>query len=808
VGPWYVLADEQIPSGESLVRNLLLGGRDARALGGRLEVMYSPDAFGHPAVWPTLAAEFALRHGALWRGLGDAGVDLVRWTGADGGTVLVYHLPPDGYEVGSALPADPTELRRVWPSLRDVLATRAATSHVAVLVGADHHALHPALGDLRDALAALEPDAEVRVSRLDEYLTLVEREAEVAGSPLPELLGELRWSYGYTWTLQGVHGTRAHQKRRNAGVELLLERSAEPLAALAMLARGRTRSPGAAALLEHAWRTLVRAHFHDTLGGCCADGVARAADRRFEDAEQIAGEIAARCGDALIGHDPDAVRRGEAGPGALVLWNPAARRRGGVVVAELTAFRRDVLVGPPSGRAPRTGPPLGDVAIVAPDASAIPVQVLHRDAALERRDAPHHYPDLDEVDRVRVAFRAPEVGGLGTARLGVAAAATGAAPAAWAGDVRVTGAALSNDLVSVGFTADGRLLLTDRRSGEHWTELLGVESEHDVGDTYTVQPGRWRVAQGDEVSVRVLAEGPLVGALEARTALRLPTGSVSLAVRVELRAGEPAVRLSLALDNRATDHRLRLRIPVGLGGAAVAGGQFGALRRDPVVVRAGEFARETPVATAPAHRFVGAARGARGLALLAPGFFEYEWTPDGDLLFTVLRAVGELSRGDLATRPGNAGWATATPEAQVQGTDRLQLALLPLTEAALADEAALLAAWEEVFLPVRGIWHRETTAPTALPPCGVELEGEGLVFSACKPALEGEGVILRCWNATDRRVRGRWRLAVPVASAERTRADETPVALLRLEGGGHVVPFEAPPRGIVTVRVTPERGRS
>src|SRR5918995_4118400 len=50
VGPWYVLADELIPSGESLVRNLLVGRADAERFGGRLDVLYSPDAFGHPAI--------------------------------------------------------------------------------------------------------------------------------------------------------------------------------------------------------------------------------------------------------------------------------------------------------------------------------------------------------------------------------------------------------------------------------------------------------------------------------------------------------------------------------------------------------------------------------------------------------------------------------------------------------------------------------------------------------------------------------------------------------------------------------------
>ncbi|MGE5927575.1 MAG: alpha-mannosidase, partial [Gemmatimonadota bacterium] len=105
-GPWYVLADELIPSGESLIRNLLLGSSASRRLGRRLEVLYSPDAFGHPAVWPQLAAQFGIAHGVLWRGLAPAldDGDLFRWAAPDASEVLLYHLPRDGYEIGSALP--------------------------------------------------------------------------------------------------------------------------------------------------------------------------------------------------------------------------------------------------------------------------------------------------------------------------------------------------------------------------------------------------------------------------------------------------------------------------------------------------------------------------------------------------------------------------------------------------------------------------------------------------------------------------------------------------------------------------------
>src|SRR3982751_3592180 len=160
IGPWYVLADELIPAAESLTRNLLAGKSDAERFGGRTDVLYSPDAFGHPAVLPQLAGEFDIRFGVLWRGLGgEPGqeCDLYRWQGPDGREVLLYHLPPDGYEIGAALPADSERLPRVWARTRAALVGRAATHQVAIFVGADHHAAHPEILKLQHLLGELEP---------------------------------------------------------------------------------------------------------------------------------------------------------------------------------------------------------------------------------------------------------------------------------------------------------------------------------------------------------------------------------------------------------------------------------------------------------------------------------------------------------------------------------------------------------------------------------------------------------------------------------------------------------------------------
>jgi mannosylglycerate hydrolase len=794
IGPWYVLADELIPSGESLVRNLLAGAADAGQLGGRLDVLYSPDAFGHPAVLPALAAEFGIRFAVLWRGIGGGegeAQDLFRWRAPDGREIVVYHLPPDGYEVGAALPGD-------WDALRPALARRAATPHVAVLVGADHHGAHRGLTGVRQALSRSTPGAAVLVSRLDEFLAQ-------ASAALPEtaaVQGELRWSYGYTWTLQGVHGTRSGLKRRHSLAELALERVAEPLAALA-LARG---TGDLRPILAEAWRALLRSQFHDSIAGCTADPVAVRVEARIEDAATLAAATARRAFDALIGNDPDRAREGpqEIAP-TLVVWNPAARRRDGVAIADLTWFRRDVLVGPPGSRTPRNGqsPTRADIAAAL---GGLPFQPLGRALGVERLDAPHHYPDQDEVEITRVAVALPPVGGLGFLDAG---RRTAGEPAV-GGGVALRGRRLENGLVRAEVRQDGTVALTDLRTAAEYSGLLAVESEGDVGDTYTyaAPPGDRTRRPSRPAEIVPLAGGPLLGALAVHTRLGAglaPTGDgdgeVEVRLILSLHAGSCALRCTVVLDNRARDHRLRLRVPgAAPGGSVMAGGPFGPVRRMPVTVEPHRYPRETPVPTAPAHRFVMGAGESPGLALLAPGFFEYEHTADGDLLITLLRAIGELSRSDLPTRPGHAAWPAPTPLAQSLGAERLQLALLPLGDGA-PDPAAIAAAWEDVFLPLRPVWLRQAT-PLALPAGELVLEGAGLVVSAIKPAEDGAGVILRCYNGTADPVPGRWHLPFIASTALRVRADEREPEPMALEDGGRAVGFIAGPRAIVTLYLT------
>jgi len=92
-GPWYVLADELIPSGEALVRNLFAGRRLLERFDAKSPpVLYCPDSFGHPAALPSIATGFGLPVVILWRGYGGPRWptgDSARWSAPNGDGVVL-----------------------------------------------------------------------------------------------------------------------------------------------------------------------------------------------------------------------------------------------------------------------------------------------------------------------------------------------------------------------------------------------------------------------------------------------------------------------------------------------------------------------------------------------------------------------------------------------------------------------------------------------------------------------------------------------------------------------------------------------
>ena len=75
IGPFYVLPDEFLVSGESLIRNLLIGHHIAKKFGKVMKAGYIPDPFGHIAQLPQILSGFEIPSVIFWRGFGEEFVE-------------------------------------------------------------------------------------------------------------------------------------------------------------------------------------------------------------------------------------------------------------------------------------------------------------------------------------------------------------------------------------------------------------------------------------------------------------------------------------------------------------------------------------------------------------------------------------------------------------------------------------------------------------------------------------------------------------------------------------------------------------
>lgn len=787
-GPWYVLADELIPGAEALVRNLLAGRRTLKALRAESPpVLYCPDSFGHPAALPEIARGFDKPLIVIWRGFGGGDAphaNVVRWRAPSGTEVLVYHLTRSGYELGSSLPADREAARKRWRRIRSEFAERDAVGPELLLNGADHHARQRDLDDALSRLADAAAPTVITAGRLADFALAVLASASTSGA-LREVRGEMRDSYGYTWTLQGTLASRAPQKRRYTLRERELVRDVEPWVALAGFRGAASRGH----LVRAAWHPLLQCQPHDTLCGCSIDQVARAMDARLE---SVATQSEGLREDALfdlVGHDRDEARQRPADwKPLLLIRNRAARPRGGVALADVSVKLADVPVGPGSGSAAG--------ALRPPDFPFADALITH-----ERTEAPRAYPDNDAVLRFPIALWVSEV-----PAYGITSIALEDAPALLPPEnerVRVHRGRMSNGRISITWDRRGRVAFEDHARQRAIRGLTGWESLTDRGDLYTPSLGKPKL-RARLLGTSVVHAGPVIGAVEQSWRLGARDEYVEVRLRFVMDAGAPFLRFGVLGDNAARDHRLRLVVRTDVArGRTVADAAFGAMERAPVTVTARRARMERPVPTAPLHRYVSLFDARRGATLFADGCTEYE-TRGNSICLTLLRGVGELSRNDLPERPGHAGWPAPTPEAQCIGLFQAEfgLQLHGPRSAATIDEIERAA--DDVLFPLTGDALR--SALRASPPLhGVELVGAGLSLSCVKESEDGQALVLRCVNLLDQETRGQWRFDSgsgsprAVLEAHRARLDETPY--LRLDCSAAAIDFTAAAREVVTILV-------
>src|SRR5918994_7758636 len=309
-GPWVTQMDEFLTSGESHLRNLEMGLERARELGRALEVGYMPDQFGHIGQMPQLLRFAGIERAVVWRGVPSAiSTSTFRWQAPYVSEVLTESLP-FGYSSGWALmrAEEPEALAEILEREVERLRPFARSDRILVMVGYDHAGPDATLPE-RLERASLPPGTEVTIGSVADHVHALE-----PWDDLPVWRGELR-SSARAHLLPNVYSARAHQKRERGRVESLLERYAEPLAALV---------PGFAwpkDELRRAWTLLLWNGAHDSACGCSHDQVAADVDARFVEARAIA--------EGVLEHALASLGRQMRDPG-VILFNPSPFEREGV----------------------------------------------------------------------------------------------------------------------------------------------------------------------------------------------------------------------------------------------------------------------------------------------------------------------------------------------------------------------------------------------------------------------------------------------------------------------------------------------
>jgi hypothetical protein len=712
-GPWYVLPDEFLVSGESIVRNLELGRRMVRQMGAEpSNAGFLCDMFGHNSQMPQIFKGFGIPVGFVWRGNNLIDQRQVIWRGADGTELLCYRFGEVGYctyafqarqaHLGKP-PSTEAETRARQQAFLENESKKSQVGPLLAFDGGDHQEWDPEdYAVLSERFVRADSDFEVVHSSLDAYI----REYLPYSSQITARFeGELRDpalqpdAVEAQWLIPGVGSSRVRIKQANADCQNLLCQWAEPFSVFASAVTG-SEYPGG--YLDVAWKWLLQNHPHDSICGCSIDAVHEDMVYRFHQTEQIASHLAA-----------DATRRlaasvtGEPGEKEVRVgvFNPLPQALDDVVDLDLELPRDWPLFNEMSNSEEKIA-----FRIYNAQGAELPYQRLAQVPNRARWNVFYtSFAQEKRVNVVRVSLPL-HVPALGYTTLSVRAGEPGLPTRHPMAPGLVTGErTMENEALRVAIEPDGMLTISDKSSGQIYKRLLTFEDCADIGDGWNHGPvlndARY-FSPGNRTAIALLSNGRYKATFRVRTTMELPeefdfaemgrsehmTGMVIDSL-VTLLAGSERVEVETTVHNTVKDHRLRVLFPSGTSAQTyIADSPFDVVER-PIALRADNYLyREPEIEPKPQQTFTAVFDALRGLAVMSTGLYESGVVdqPERPLALTLFRAT----RKTVGTN--------GEPGGQVQGELHFKIWIAPLSGE--PDRARLLRWGQQLSGGTRAVY--------------------------------------------------------------------------------------------------------
>ncbi|MCD6307890.1 MAG: glycoside hydrolase family 38, partial [Candidatus Latescibacteria bacterium] len=585
LGPWYVLPDEWLVSGESLVRNLQTGMRVAESFGApSSRAGFVCDMFGHTGQMPQIFHQLGITGALVWRGLnGREHGGLLNWKAPDGSVVPGYRFGKTGYctyaiEVRKARDMNaPFILDEAVERLVGFVLSQAKRSPEGPLLlfdGGDHLGIEPGTVALIERANERLKDSGVAIVHGD--LDMFLEELAVNRETIEKtVIGELRetgrdpLSDDEQWLIPGVLSSRIRLKQMNAACEDELCLWAEPFSAFAV----EIGADDPAGFLDTAWRHLLENHPHDSMCGCSIDQVHRDMVFRFD---QSLG-ISSRVGESALRTIARAAAPPDRKPGTLVVavFNPTSS-----TVDEPV----DIDIPLPSDRPEIFREFFGyedifSFRLTTPGGGEVPFQLNGQRRNRKGFRAPRRkfpVPDDRRVAEITARLTIPP---FGYTTLLVEPAV---GPVRHSGSMTVSHRSIENDSLKMTVEANGTVTLTDKESGKTYGGLLTFEERADIGDGWyhglAVNDVIYTNA-ASHADVALVSNGIGKATLRISTVMNVPgefdftamersgdTLPLRIVSEVTLRSNTRRVEVATTIDNIVRDHRIRALFPTSLEG--------------------------------------------------------------------------------------------------------------------------------------------------------------------------------------------------------------------------------------------------
>ena len=758
---------------------------------------YVPDPFGHISQLPQILRGFGIDSFIFTRGMVEKGRELGTefvWVAPDEeSSVLAIHQA-EGYCNASLLGypvqwGDASQhkfdmgmaLKQVTEQI-EKLGPKSNSSYLLLNNGCDHIEAQPEIPDIvRYANRKLKNVKLVHGSFLD-YVRYLKAE----NLKLGKYRGELRSPWRYA-VLAGTLSSRMYLKQANDTVQTLLEKWVEPVSTFAWVA---AKEDYPDRLIRQAWKYLIQNHPHDDICGCSTDQVHREDMHRFEQARQMGEALMEQ---ALEGIAEKVDARVEEGVTPFIVFNALAWERCDLFEIELNLPL----------------PAVKNFVIRDNSGKKIPYQIRGRRSVTNWvRDK---FIDFECVS-LALHDRIPP---LGYKRYLLEEGK----PVSFSSELRIGKRWVENSLINLQIKSDGTLKITEKKDSSVYESCLMFQDTEDGGDEYNYSPivnTETHTSKGGRAKITLVEKGPILATYRIELDMVLPK---SLAVDRKRRSGQkvscpltsfvtvyeksPRIDVRTEFENKVKDHRLRVLFQADIKtDSSFAESSFSVEKR-PITPPSGEELVEK-VLTHPQKSYVFLNDGKRGIAIVNRGLPEYgiiQGKKGNTIAITLLRAVGWLSRGDLLTRSGGAGVEFPSPEAQCQGRYTFHYSIIP--HSGRWGKAGIQRIAYEHNVPLKGkvISVKKGTLPSEL--SFLSIEPANLMVTCLKKAEDGNAVILRFFNTTAKKVRGRIRCLREIRKAVLTNLEEKPRGgLRRLEvTNGNEINLEVNGNKIVTVKL-------